>query len=55
MYKRQEQSILIPDRDDGNNEIRSEYAEMLQNQQAKGNNGLTKTCLLYTSRTRRNY
>ena len=38
-----EQSILIPDRDDGNNEIRSEYAEMLQNQQAKGNNGLTKT------------
>ena len=38
-----EQSILIPDRDDGNNEIRHEYAEMLQNQQAKGNNGLTKT------------
>ena len=37
-----EQSILIPDRDDGNNEIRSEYAEMLQNQQAKGNNGLTR-------------
>ena len=27
-----EQSILIPDRDDGNNEIRHEYAEMLQNQ-----------------------
>ena len=38
-----EQSIRIPDRDDGNNRIRHEYAQMLQNQQSKGNNGLTKT------------
>ena len=38
-----EQSILIPDREDGNDEIRHEYADMLQTQQAKGNNGLTKT------------
>ena len=38
-----EQSIMIPDREDGFNEIRHEYAEMLQNQMAKGNNGLTKT------------
>ena len=38
-----EQSIIIPDRDDGFNEIRHEYATMLQNQMAKGNNGLTKT------------
>ena len=38
-----EQSIVIPDRDDGFNDIRHEYAEMLQNQLAKGNNGLTKT------------
>ena len=38
-----EQSIVIPDRDDGFNEVRHEYAEMLQNQLAKGNNGLTKT------------
>lgn len=37
-----EQSILIPDREDGNDEIRHEYADMLQTQQAKGNNGLTK-------------
>ena len=38
-----EQSIMIPDKEDGFNEIRHEYAEMLQNQLAKGNNGLTKT------------
>ena len=38
-----EQSIVIPDRDDGFNDVRHEYAEMLQNQLAKGNNGLTKT------------
>ena len=38
-----EQSIIIPDRDDGFNDIRHEYAEMLQNQLARGNNGLTKT------------
>ena len=38
-----EQSIIIPDKDDGFDDIRKEYAEMLQNQLAKGNNGLTKT------------
>ena len=38
-----EQSIVIPDRDDGFNEERHEYVEMLQNQQLKGNNGQTKT------------
>ena len=38
-----EQSILIPDKDDAFDGIRHEYAEMLQNQLAKGNNGLTKT------------
>jgi len=37
-----EQSIIIPDRDDGFDDIRKEYAEMLQNQLAKGNNGLVK-------------
>ena len=38
-----EQSIIIPDKDDGFDDIRKEYAEMLQGQLAKGNNGLTKT------------
>ncbi len=38
-----EQSILIPDKDDAFDGIRHEYAEMLQNQTAKGNNGLTET------------
>lgn len=38
-----EQSISIPLQDDAFNEIRLEYANMLQNQLAKGNNGLTKT------------
>ena len=38
-----EQSIIIPDRDNGFDDIRKEYAEMLQNQLAKGNNGLVKT------------
>ena len=38
-----EQSIIIPDKDDGFDDIRKEYAEMLQNQLAKGNNGLVKT------------
>ena len=38
-----EQSVLIPDRDDGFNDIRHEYAQMLQEQLAKGNNGLTKS------------
>ncbi len=38
-----EQSVMIPLRDDGFDDIRLEYIEMLQNQLAKGNNGLTKT------------
>ena len=38
-----EQSIMIPEQDDGFNDIRSEFTTMLQNQLAKGNNGLTKT------------
>lgn len=38
-----EQSIIIPDRDDGFDDVRQEYVQMLQNQLAKGNNGLTKT------------
>lgn len=38
-----EQSISIPLQDDDFNEIRLEYARMLQNQLTKGNNGLTKT------------
>lgn len=41
-----EQSILIPSQGDNFNDIREEYAEMLQNQLAKGNNGLTKTKFL---------
>ena len=38
-----EQTIYIPAQRDAFDEIRTEYAEMLQNQLAKGNNGLTKT------------
>ncbi len=38
-----EQVIMIPDKDDGNNDVRHEYVEMLLNQLSKGNNGLTKT------------
>lgn len=38
-----EQSILIPDKPDEFNPVRREYADMLQSQLAKGNNGLTKT------------
>lgn len=38
-----EQSILIPDKPDEFNLVRHEYADMLQSQLAKGNNGLTKT------------
>jgi len=37
-----EASIDIPDRDDDYNSIRLEYADMLKNQLAKGNNGLVK-------------
>ena len=35
-------SIDIPDKGDGYDDIRREYADMLRNQQAKGNNGLIK-------------
>ncbi len=38
-----EQSIFIPQQGDAFDDIRAEYAAMLQNQLAKGNNGLTKT------------
>ena len=38
-----EQSVMIPLRNDGFDDIRLEYIDMLQNQLAKGNNGLTKT------------
>ena len=38
-----QQSISIPDQEDAFNSIREEYSEMLKNQLAKGNNGLTKT------------
>ena len=38
-----QRSIDIPRRDDDFDEIRQEYADMLKNQLAKGNNGLVKT------------
>ena len=38
-----QQSIDIPDKDDEFSSIRQEYAEMLKNQLARGNNGLVKT------------
>lgn len=38
-----QQSIDIPDREDDYNSIRREYAGMLKNQLAKGNNGLVKS------------
>jgi type IV secretory pathway VirB4 component len=37
-----QQSIDIPDKDDDFNPIRREYADMLKNQLARGNNGLVK-------------
>lgn len=37
-----EQRILLPDKADGFDAIRREYTEMLQNQLAKGSNGLSK-------------
>lgn len=37
------QSIDIPEQNDDYNDIRYEYVQMLKNQLAKGNNGLTKT------------
>ncbi len=36
-------SIVIPAQDDGFDDLRQEYTTMLQNQLAKGNNGLIKT------------
>jgi len=41
-----EQSIRIPTQDDDFDGIREEYAEMLQNQLSKGNNGLVRTKFL---------
>ena len=41
-----EQSIYIPPQNDSFDSIRAEYAQMLQNQLAKGNNGLIKTKFL---------
>ncbi|MCL1855978.1 MAG: ATP-binding protein [Clostridia bacterium] len=41
-----EQSIRIPSQADAFNEIREEYAKMLQDQLAKGNNGLVRTKFL---------
>ena len=41
-----EQSIFIPPQNDAFDSIRAEYAQMLQNQLAKGNNGLIKTKFL---------
>jgi type IV secretory pathway VirB4 component len=38
-----ERSIFIPPQRDAFDSIRAEYADMLKNQLAKGNNGLTKT------------
>ena len=38
-----EQSVMIPYKEDGFDNIREEYADMLHNQLTKGNNGLTKT------------
>lgn len=38
-----QQSIDIPEQEDEYNSIRCEYADMLKNQLAKGNNGLVKT------------
>ena len=37
-----EKAITIPEQDDAFNSIRTEYADMLKNQLAKGNNGLVK-------------
>ena len=42
MEERQ-RSISIPDQEDAFNGIREEYSDMLKDQLAKGNNGLTKT------------
>ena len=38
-----EKSIRIPFRQDGFDDVRAEYSQMLRQQLAKGNNGLTKT------------
>ena len=44
-----EQVIKISPQGDAYDDIRMEYANMLKKQLARGNNGLVKTCLLYTS------
>ena len=41
-----EQSICIPFQRDGFDDVRAEYSQMLRQQLAKGNNGLTKTKFL---------
>ena len=41
-----ERSICIPFQRDGFNDVRAEYSQMLRQQLAKGNNGLTKTKFL---------
>ena len=38
-----ERSIRIPFQQDGFDDVRAEYSQMLRQQLAKGNNGLTKT------------
>ncbi len=38
-----EKSIRIPYQKDGFDDVRAEYSQMLRQQLAKGNNGLTKT------------
>ena len=38
-----EKSIRIPYQRDGFDDVRAEYSQMLRQQLAKGNNGLTKT------------
>ena len=44
-----EKAISIPEQDDAFNSIRTEYADMLKNQLAKGNNGLVKQKYLTVS------
>ena len=46
-----EKSIRIPYQQDGFDDVRAEYSQMLRQQLSKGNNGLTKTKFLtYASR-----
>ena len=41
-----EKSIRIPYQQDGFDDVRAEYSQMLRQQLSKGNNGLTKTKFL---------